>query len=173
MYKNVTCPACGRINQISNVKKYLGKKVRLNCLNTACGKEIILDLTEAEDNDTTVVVSNSHKIFHGGKLIQKKGDHVMAEYILSKKENIAGRNSAHYKADIIVQDDPYISRKQFVVKTNQTSDHPGKIAYSLIDCHSKNKTFLNGQALEANEEVFLKDGDIIEAGKSTFEFRVF
>ncbi|MFZ1457235.1 MAG: FHA domain-containing protein [Saprospiraceae bacterium] len=173
MFKNVTCPACGRVNQISNVRKYLGKKVRLNCLNTACGKEMVLDLTEAEDSDKTVVIRNPKNVSIGGKLIQKKDNHAVAEFILNKNENIAGRNSPNFKADIIVQNDPFISRKQFMIKASSPAEDSGNISFSLCDCNSKNKTFLNGQALEAREEVFLKDGDIIEAGKSAFEFRIF
>ncbi len=172
MFKNVTCPACGRVNQISNVRKYLGKKVRLNCLNTACGKEIILDLTESQDEDKTVVIRKTPDASQMGKLIQKKGNKVLAEFFITKNENIAGRKSSTFIPDIVIHDDPYISRKQFVIKAIRAMDDPESFTFALMDCRSKNKTVLNGQALEAEEEIFLKDGDIIEAGTSTFEFLI-
>lgn len=173
MFKNVTCPACGRVNQISNVRKYLGKKVRLNCLNTACGKEMVLDLTEAEDSDKTVVIRKPTNLKQMGKLIQKTGDKVLGEFILTKNEHVAGRNSSAFIPDIAVNDDPYISRKQFVIKTVSDNGNQERTHYMITDCKSKNKTLLNGQALESDEAIFLKDGDIITAGKSTFEFRIF
>ena len=76
-------------------------------------------------------------------------------------------------SDIAVNDDPYISRKQFVIKTVSDNGNQERTHYMITDCKSKNKTLLNGQALESDEAIFLKDGDIITAGKSTFEFRIF
>ncbi|MBL0026879.1 MAG: FHA domain-containing protein [Saprospiraceae bacterium] len=172
MFKNVTCPSCGRVNQISNVRKYIGKKVRLNCLNTACGKAIIPDLIDMDDGDMTIVIKKPTQSNQIGKLIHTSDNVIISEFVLAENENIAGRNSSTFTADIHINNDPYISRKQFIIKAASNAGDSGNFNFILSDCNSKNKTYLNGQALEANEEIFLRDGDIIAAGKSTFEFRI-
>ena len=172
MFKNIICPSCGRVNQINNVRKYLGKKVRLNCLNTGCGKEIIMDLNEESVEDKTIVVRKNESVINSGKLVYKNPNNDLSVFVLSKNENLAGRSNSSFKPDIEIKDDPYFSRKQFIIKVINISGTSGQFNYILTDCNSKNKTILNGKALEMNEEIFLNDHDIIQAGNSTFEFIV-
>jgi pSer/pThr/pTyr-binding forkhead associated (FHA) protein len=171
MYRNIICQSCGKISQISNIQKYLGKKVRLNCLNTACNKEIILDLTNDVQDDTTFVVKNIQNYKTSGTLSHTDEEGKTREYVLIKDDNVVGRKSESTSNDIGIKDDPYISRRQFIIKTKVDAKHPDRCDFTIADCESKNKTYLNGKELKSGEEIFLIHNDVIKAGKSTFIFK--
>jgi len=171
MYKNVICQSCGKISQISNIQKYMGKKVRMNCLNTACGKEIIFDLTNDVAEDVTFVVKNVQNHKTAGKLIHKDEKGKRVEYVLLKDDNIIGRHAHSASNDIGIKDDPYISRRQFIIRAKVDRNHSDVCEFTIEDCESKNKTFLNGKELRAGEEIFLVNGDIIKAGNTSFVFK--
>jgi hypothetical protein len=171
MNKNVPCPKCGKINQILNVNKYMGKKVRLVCLNTACNQEIILDLTQ-EDSDTTVIVHQINRHQGSAELIQMVENKMVKAYPLFKEECIVGRRSQTDPPDIVIQHDPYLSRKQFGIKKQKLAQGEQMYEYMIFGCNAKNKTRINNSYLEAGEKYFLKDGDVIEAGTTTLVFNL-
>jgi len=171
MYKNVICQFCGKVNQISNVQKYLGKKVRMNCLNTACGKEMILDLTNDVHEDITFVVKNVQNHKTSGKLIHKDEKGKTVEYVLLKDDNVIGRHSHSSSNDIGIKNDPYISRRQFIIRAKVDRNQIDVCDFTIEDCESKNKTYLNGKELRVGEEIFLVNDDIIKAGNTSFVFK--
>jgi len=169
MFRNVPCPKCGKINQINNISKYIGKKVRLTCLNTACGKEIILDLTN-EDSDTTVVVNKTGTAFGNAELVQMSYGIKVKVYSISKDENIIGRKSHKDPADIIIAEDPYISRRHLCIQKVKQMEN--ECEYIVYDLNAKNKTKINNSALREGERIYLKDGDVIVAGNTTLVFNI-
>jgi pSer/pThr/pTyr-binding forkhead associated (FHA) protein len=173
MYRNVTCPGCNKINQITNVNKYIGKKVRLICLNTACGREIILDLTE-EDSDTTIVVHRNSNGNGKAELIQISDDNKNKVYPLIREESVVGRVSKNEPADIIIEHDPYVSRKHFCIKRQNNSqiNGNGHNEYLIYGLNAKNTTKVNDFELKEGEKVYLKDGDVIIAGTTRLVFQL-
>lgn len=149
----------------------MGKKVRMNCLNTACGKEIILDLTNDVAEDVTFVVKNVQNHKTAGKLIHKDEKGKTVEYVLLKDDNIIGRHAHAASNDIGIKNDPYISRRQFIIRAKVDRNHSDVCEFTIEDCESKNKTFLNGKELRAGEEIFLVNDDIIKAGNTSFLFK--
>lgn len=171
MYRNVACPKCGKINQINNISKYIGKKVRLTCLNTACGKEIILDLT-SEDSDTTVVANKIYAQQGKAELIQIEDGNNVKAFAITKEENVIGRRSQNDPADIIIQNDPYLSRKHFCIKKLKVKQGNDQYEYLIYDLNVKNKTKINNCLLKEGEKLYLKDGDIIDAGTTKLVFNI-
>lgn len=163
MNRNISCPHCKSINQINNIEKYFGKKARIYCLNSACNKEIILDLAqEAKHNEQTEVIQSKHSITSSASLTYKNEAVENNKLMLFKGDNVIGRSSkSSTPADFMVNGDPYLSRRQFLIKY-----HNGE--FSIMDCNSKNQTYLNGSLLMAGEEIFLVNNDQIKAGQTTF-----
>jgi len=171
MFRNVPCPKCGKINQINNISKYIGKKVRLTCLNTACGKEIILDLTN-EDSDTTVVVNKINNHQGNAELVQIEDGNTVTAFPITKEENVIGRRSQNDPADIVIQDDPYLSRKHFCIKKLKVNQGNNQYEYLIYELNAKNKTKINNCFLKEGEKLYLKDGDIIDAGTTKLVFNI-
>lgn len=169
MYRNVTCPKCGKVNQISNINKYIGKKIRLVCLNTACGKEILLDLTN-EDSDTTMVVNQTNRNLGQAELVQMADGIKVKVFPIDREENIVGRISQSEPADIIIKDDPYLSRKHLCIKKIKQKNEAYE--YMVFDLKARNKTKINNTSLKEGEKIFLKDGDVIVAGNTTLVFNI-
>lgn len=165
MNRNVKCESCGKNNQIINIEKYFGKKARIYCLNSACNKGIILDLTnEVVQNDNTHIINNDslhhsvYKLIYENKNVENQALNIFI------CDNVVGRLSSNeMKADLVVSGDPYLSRRQFILRYK-------KDGYTISDCNSKNKTLLNGKELCQGEEIYLIEGDIISAGQTTFKY---
>ena len=165
MNRNIICQSCGKTNQVNNIEKYVGKKVRLTCLNTACNKPIIIDLTEEIiENDQTVLIKPKVNLSSTATLVHVSADGIKKYITLSNTENIIGRPSAALNsATIVIENDPYLSRKQFNIQCNGSE-------YIISVYKSKNQTYLNEKAVKEGDALFLKNGDKIVAGKSAFIF---
>jgi pSer/pThr/pTyr-binding forkhead associated (FHA) protein len=67
--------------------------------------------------------------------------------------------------DFLILHDSPISREHFGIER----DDQGR--FNLIDLGSANGTFLNGRRLESNAIRWLKQGDVVRAGRQEFTFR--
>jgi hypothetical protein len=91
-------------------------------------------------------------------------DHNVEKHYLIPEDRmvIFGRED---HTDLQILDDSQISREHFGVER----DDQGR--FSLIDLGSANGTFLNGRRLESNAIRWLKQGDVVRAGRQEFTFR--
>lgn len=166
MFRNIECPSCGRTNRVNNIENYFGKKARIYCLNTSCGKPIIIDLTrEVSSDDKTVLVGRLELNVNTNAFLNYETQNgEVVKYKLLPLDNVIGRGQTPgNQADLIIDEDPYISRRQFKIKAKDNN-------YTIVDCNSKNVTLLNNHPLNSGEEIYLHDGDIIIAGRTKFVF---
>ncbi|MCL1917451.1 MAG: TIR domain-containing protein [Peptococcaceae bacterium] len=76
-----------------------------------------------------------------------------------------GRTTDGTKSKYAISNNHEISRKHFVIQERNGG-------YFIMDCESKNHTYLNGIALPPNEPAKLNNGDEICISKEKFVFRV-
>ena len=70
------------------------------------------------------------------------------------------------KVDFCISDNNSISRTHAQIICNGSN-------YYIVDLNSTNYTFVNGNRVEARQEVLLKSGDRIKLADEEFEFKVF
>jgi pSer/pThr/pTyr-binding forkhead associated (FHA) protein len=104
------------------------------------------------------------RIEQPGRLILRSdsGD-VLQEYTLDKRETVIGRAPS---SDILLSKDKLTSRRHATVRFE--NGH-----YMLLDEHSANGTFVNGQQIEEAIPRVLQDGDHIGIGEHELIFRTF
>ena len=91
------------------------------------------------------------------RLVVVKGPHLGEQFLFAHHEHfLVGRAPvAHFR---LGDKDPYVSRLHFVIEANPP-------ACRLLDLNSSNGTFLNGTLTKTAD---LKDGDLLQAGETTF-----
>jgi len=83
------------------------------------------------------------------------------EFVSVGRKNSSGPN---FKPDIeILTDDKFIGRVHCAIQKKANKK------FVIKDLESKNKTYLNGQALEPGEEIYLNDGDEIKIGRTSLK----
>jgi hypothetical protein len=81
-----------------------------------------------------------------------------------------GRKSESKPCEIMIETgDMYMSRNHFSVDVTQRSN--GMYDYTIADCNATNHTYINLNQLRADDEMFLKDGDTIQAGETKIVFK--
>jgi pSer/pThr/pTyr-binding forkhead associated (FHA) protein len=101
------------------------------------------------------------------KLVDEAND---KEYALKEGKNVVGR-----KADISVENDPFISRKNCLIEVIKNSYHYDFVLTddgSLAETGdpSTNGTFHNGNRLTKYDKVYLSNGDKIRIGHTELIF---
>ena len=87
------------------------------------------------------------------------------ESIALNNENLCiGRAADSSQKSYVITNNNEISRKHFTISYQDDK-------YTVLDCASKNGTFLNGRPLTPNEKHELNDGDEIRASTETFVFQ--
>jgi len=97
-------------------------------------------------------------------------------YPLQLGHNLVGRLSGIYKSDIgINTGDVFMSRQHFIIEV--VLNKRGCCEYIVSDNKSKNGTSIifaannTKKVLKSNDKVYLKNGDIIVAGKTIIKLR--
>lgn len=106
------------------------------------------DASLGNDNSTTIL-GDSTKII----LTRQDGE----KFKIENFPVVVGKGSA---ADLIIAGDESISRKHFCIHEHEDG------SFILEDLVATNKTYLNGDVLEAEELVSINNNDIIKAGKT-------
>ncbi len=100
-------------------------------------------------------------------------------YNLFEGKQIAGRKSTTRPCDIMIEtNDKLMSRNHFVIEIR---NHGGRYSYALSDSNSKNKTYVETKVLsdferqmrrlQPDEELYIEDGAIIQAGQTKIVFK--
>ena len=100
-----------------------------------------------------------------GKDLQKDGSKPIKIRFKNKTVNISksiriGRGQHN---DIVLDDDPLVSRKHAVMERTENS-------CTIMDLGSTNGTYLNGDPLKTREPKKLKTGCVIKIGNTEFTF---
>ena len=165
---SVTCPQCGSKLPVAIIEDDLGKKKSCVCPN--CQKKLTfsvsMKLASKFGSDPTLG-GNEKDI----SLIIETVPNAMTVYqsfeLTSEYYTIGRKNSGgpEHRPDVEVETtDKKMSRKHAAIRKK------GKSGFTLKDIGSKNGVYFNNIKLDADEEVYLGDGDTIRLGET--EFRV-
>lgn len=91
-------------------------------------------------------------------------------FSLKKGKQLIGRKSTSKPCEIMIEtEDIFMSRNHFYVDVIRGKN--GDFSYVLSDCNALNHTFINLKKLASNDEMYLKDGDTIQAGETKIVFK--
>jgi pSer/pThr/pTyr-binding forkhead associated (FHA) protein len=123
-----------------------------------------VDTSAASSSAAPVAQAVMDKIEHPARLIlHNDNGEVLQEYTLEKAETSVGRAPT---SDILLSKDKLTSRRHATVKYENGN-------YIIVDEHSANGTFINGQQLEEMTPHALHDGDHIGIGEHELVFQAY
>lgn len=85
-------------------------------------------------------------------------------------ESIVGRKSNQSEAQILIEDDLFISRQHCKLKLQ--CNKVGIVSCTITDLNSTNGTFLNTKQLGISDEWFLTENDTVQIGRTKFVFKL-
>ena len=123
-----------------------------------------VDTSASSSSAAPVAQAILDKVEHPARLILRTDTgEVLQEYPLEKPETSIGRAPA---SDILLSKDKLTSRRHATVSYENGN-------YVILDEHSANGTFVNGQQLEEKKPHTLRDGDHIGIGEHELVFQAF
>lgn len=168
---SVTCPHCASKLVIPVVESDLGTKKHGVC--PKCRKKIIIpisaSLASKFESDPTQIGSSTNDISLVIETVPNEFTAYQSFELTSDYYTIGRRNSSgpEHRPDVeVATTDMKISRKHAVIRKK------GKTGFTLKDLGSKNGVYHNGSRLEADEEVYLSDGDQFRIGDTTFRVSI-
>lgn len=167
---SVTCPHCTTKLAVPVKENDLGAKKQGVC--PKCFKKFLIpipmSLASKFESDPTLggnesdcsllleTLPNEHTAYQSFELT--------SDYYTIGRKNSGG---PEFRPDVeVVTTDKKMSRKHAAIRKK------GKIGFTLKDLGSKNGVFLNGTRLDAEEEMYLTDGDQFRIGETTFRVSV-
>lgn len=164
----VKCPKCGSRLAVPVVEDDLGTKKQSVC--TKCRHKFLVaiptSLSSKFDSDPTNIGTQEEQVV---LLLETVGDaqtafqsfELTSDYYTVGRKNNSGPAA---RPDVeVVTTDMKMSRKHAAIKRK------GKTGFTLKDLGSKNGVVVNGSKLDADEEVYLGDGDQFRLGDTTFK----
>lgn len=153
-----SCPSCLSKSAISITESDLGKKKQVIC--PKCKKVFSVPIPESLapkfESNPTKIGNEDKEISLLLEVVPNDATAYQSFELTSDYYTIGRRNSSgpEHRPDVeIITTDKKMSRKHAAIKRK------GKVGFVLIDLGSKNGVTLNGQKLEMDEELFIKDGD--------------
>lgn len=184
----VKCPYCTKEATVPAATLRVGNPT-LTC--TGCnGKFKAKEEKKTEKKDDKTVHQNTSEKVKGetqfvGGSSQKSKEYFSADpgwliihdenttqqtFTLKEGKQVVGRKSESKPCDIMVKtEDLYMSRNHFNIEVNKFVN--GMYGYSISDCNATNHTFVNLKQLRGGDELYLKDGDTIQAGETKIVFK--
>ena len=167
---SINCPQCGCKLAVPVVESDLGTKKQGVC--PKCHKKFLIavpaSLASRFESDPTLggnepdlsllleVTSNAWTAYQSFELT--------ADYYTIGRKNSSG---PEHRPDVEVEtSDKKMSRKHAAIRRK------GKTGFILKDLGSKNGVFLNGSRMDADEEVYLSDGDTFRLGETQFRVSI-
>ena len=182
----VKCPNCGKLLNVKEVpnldKKYVRcsvcdekrlfseyRKVEEQVSQSSDDTELNYTNGKAKDSDDTYVVGSDVTLLNSSAYlvdIQTK-----KEYALKDGKNYVGRNANSTPAKVNVRietTDRGFSRAHLGLEVIKMPDNVRK--YKICNDDNKNFTFVNGEKLEKEDILFLKNNDIIKSSTVELQF---
>lgn len=157
--RTVSCDNCGyeTFLNIPSLIKDLNKRTSKKKAST----EIFLNsINLNEENNFFIKILETPSGYKSTTLLEHKN------YIIGRSKTIDDKYS-EYNAEILIIDDPYVSRNHCLIKVLKRSN---KTIISILDLQSSNGVKINkSEKLSAIDEVILKDGDEIYFGDSVLK----
>lgn len=166
MEKSVLCPVCGEKRPFSAYKKLAESSQDDD--DTICGSykdgvgnedETYVNLKDKEDN--TVLNCRAY-------LVDKQ---TKKSYALREGVNYIGRkaNSTPAKVNVMIEtSDMGFSRAHLGLEVVQVAG--GVRKYKIFNDDNKNLTYVNGNIMEKEDKIFLKNNDIIKSSTVELQF---
>ena len=161
----VTCPQCGTKLAVSVVETDLGKNKPGAC--PRCQKKFLISVP------TSLAIKFESDPTMGGNEpdrsllleVMKNDTTAYQSFNLTSDYYTIGRKNSsgpEHRPDVEVETaDKKMSRKHAAIRKKKTG-------FTLKDLASKNGVWLNGIKMDAEEEVYLDDGDQFRLGETTF-----
>ena len=168
----IDCPSCKQKVSISVKESDLGTRYRTSCPN--CVSSLLLNLPPqirmAGDNatensaKTKVIIDPKNKVRY--LLISNANVHSdIQEFEINQPYLSFGRMGSDSSADLeLITQDKSISRKHCIFRS-----YPNGVTVEDI---SRGGTMLNNNKLNPNNEIYLKNGDILRMGQTFFKFTI-
>ena len=167
----VSCPQCSTKLAVPAVENDLGSKKQVTCLK--CRKKFLVSVPMSYaskfESDPTDIGGNGNEM----SLVLETVANDMTAYqsfeLTSEYYTIGRKNSSgpEHRPDVEVETtDKKMSRKHAAIRKK------GKTGLTLKDLGSKNGVFLNGKKMDADEEVYLSDGDQFRLGDTQFRINI-
>lgn len=167
---SLTCPQCAAKLAVPITEDDLGKKKQGSC--PKCHKKFLIpipaSLVSKFESDPTLGGNEAER-----SLLLETVPNAMTTYqsfeLTSEYYTIGRKNSGgpEYRPDVEVETiDKKMSRKHAAIRKK------GKTGFTLKDIGSKNGVFLNNTRLDADEEVYLSDGDTFRLGDTQFRVNI-
>ena len=168
---SVTCPQCATKLAVPITENDLGTNKQGMC--PKCQKRFLIPISAGLapkfNSDETKIGNGGGEISLVIETIPNASTTYQSFELTSDYYTIGRQNSSgpEHRPDVEVATiDKKMSRKHAAIRKK------GKSGFTLKDLGSKNGVFHNGSKLEADEEVYLKDGDQFRIGETTFHVSI-
>jgi pSer/pThr/pTyr-binding forkhead associated (FHA) protein len=121
------------------------------------------------ENVTSILQKKKAAVQKALLIVHDEQTHLQSFTLPLGEATIGRKNSTKPCLFMIDTKDAYMSRNHFSIST--ITNNTGVADYILRDSNALNHTFLNTRKLLAGEEIYLKDGDIIQAGETKIVFK--
>lgn len=169
----IKCPNCGKKLQV-NLKKN-SPDISIQC--QACGMVYPLSAYKLIENEVkkpnlscdTVFDNPSSSVAEIGYLIDEQSKQ---KYFLKEGLNLIGRMTRQSppKASVPIDtDDMGVSRAHFYIEVKMCCDH--QYHYYIFNAENKNPTLVNNVQLTGDEQLGLKNNDVISFSKTRLLFK--
>lgn len=168
----IKCKKCGRVAKVKVTEKIRGKTIQYNCKNPKCNELITFKIPaiEGREDKSTEVMVRMQEMKSAELVIKENKYHKEQSMTLEMSKQTVGRKSNSKKVNLpIITNDTTISREHFAV--HGFMDKLGGLCFTIKDSNSKLGTYLNGNKLKQNEELYLVNNDEIRIGKSIIIFK--
>jgi pSer/pThr/pTyr-binding forkhead associated (FHA) protein len=159
--KIVKCPSCSRSLQFDETKINPSVSV-IKC--PVCKAAI-----QIKEDSRTEIPLFSNKMNTGMLVVQKNEETSLQTFFLKEGMNGVGRKATTSEANIqVATEDRFFSRHHFRIDVKKKAN--GETAHIISNWQNTNKTKINGYVIEQDEEIILKQNDLIEAGSISIKF---
>lgn len=165
-----------------------GKTVQINCPKCQTKNGIKIPATPSvADSDKTVIRSGRRPDPNNVSVQYGKNGKIITGWLVVHTENTAVNTHEVYEglnsigrnpdADMTIPDDVYVSRIHCMVCVDKKNDwrylvSDGTFLQNEKDANgSKNGTYINGKRLHLQDQIFLKDGDTLQVGRTKLVFK--
>lgn len=167
----VACPQCGVKAAVPITEKDLGTKKQGLC--PKCRKKFLIPIPanwkSKFESDSTQVAGGMVDKSLVLEILQNDFTEYQSFELTSDYYTIGRKNNGgpEFRPDVeVMTTDKKMSRKHCAIRKK------GMTGFTLKDLGSKNGVILNGTKLDADEEVYLTDGDTIRIGDTQFHVSI-
>ena len=173
---NIKCPKCGQTSQVAIPTGV--EEMKYACPHCAKSLKLVFKNNQGQEpNDsgkTKLNLPKRKKEEQGGASEATRVPSSVIfngrEFPLNEGRNIVGRAASSSEADIqLPTNDMYLSRNHSQITVYLLND--GNVKATFSNYKNKNKSFVDGQQIEDDEEVILTDGVEIKMGNTIIRFK--